>query len=388
MNKIISRITRCTLFAACALSIASCQQNKFHVSGNITDAKDSVLYFENMSLDGPVVLDSVKLGEDGAFDFSGDAVTAPEFFRLRIARNIINVSIDSTETVEFTASYPTMAVKYEVKGSDNCEKIKELSILQNQLLNQAIAIEKSPVLSIKQSEDSIESIVEAYKDNVKRNYIFKEPGKAYSYFALFQALGNRLIFNPRSSHEDIRVFAAVATSWDTFYPEAERGKNLHNIAIQGMKDVRIMENQMAERQIDASKVSVNGCINLSLTDNKGVVRNLTDLKGKVVLLDFHLFANRESTKRIMMLRDLYNKYHAAGLEIYQVSVDPDEHFWKTSTAGIPWICVRDEDGVQGQSLASYNVQSIPTFFLIDRNNTLQARDAQIKDIDAAIKSLL
>ena len=111
-------------------------------------------------------------------------------------------------------------------------------------------------------------------------------------------------------------------------------------------------------------------------------------KGKVVLLDFHLFANRESTKRIMMLRDLYNKYHAAGLEIYQVSVDPDEHFWKTSTAGIPWICVRDEDGVQGQSLASYNVQSIPTFFLIDRNNTLQARDAQIKDIDAAIKSLL
>ena len=38
------------------------------------------------------------------------------------------------------------------------------------------------------------------------------------------------------------------------------------------------------------------------------------------------------TKRIMMLRELYNKYHAAGLEIYQVSVDPDEHFWKTSTA--------------------------------------------------------
>ena len=134
-------------------------------------------------------------------------------------------------------------VGFRVKGSDNCEKIKELSILQNQLLNQAIAIEKSPVLSIKQSEDSIESIVEAYKDNVKRNYIFKEPGKAYSYFALFQALGNRLIFNPRSSHEDIRVFAAVATSWDTFYPEAERGKNLHNIALEGMKNMRIMKAQ-------------------------------------------------------------------------------------------------------------------------------------------------
>ena len=94
------------------------------------------------------------------------------------------------------------------------------------------------------------------------------------------------------------------------------------------------------------------------------------------------------TKRIMMLRELYNKYHAAGFEIYQVSVDPDEHFWKTSTAALPWISVRDEDGIQGASVAKYNVQSIPTFFLIDRSNTLRSRDVQIKDLDAAINALL
>ena len=90
----------------------------------------------------------------------------------------------------------------------------------------------------------------------------------------------------------------------------------------------------------------------------------------------------------MMLRDLYNKYHAAGLEIYQVSVDPDEHFWKTQTAALPWISVRDEDGIQGQSLIQYNVQSIPTFFLIDRNNSLYKRDSQISNLDAEIKALL
>ena len=71
-----------------------------------------------------------------------------------------------------------------------------------------------------------------------------------------------------------------------------------------------------------------------------------------------------------------------------IRFDPDEHFWKTSTSAIPWISVRDENGIQGTSVQSYNVQSIPTFFLIDRNNTLQARDVQIKDIDAAIKNLL
>ena len=49
-----------------------------------------------------------------------------------------------------------------------------------------------------------------------------------------------LIFNPRSSEQDVKVFAAVATSWDTFYPNEERGENLHNIAIEGMKDIRII----------------------------------------------------------------------------------------------------------------------------------------------------
>ena len=295
-------------------------------------------------------------------------------------------------TVKVKASYPQMSYKYEVEGSENCSKIKELSIKQMILQNNINAITKSPNMGIDSVDVIVARMLDGYKQDIKVNYIFKEPMKASSYYALFQTIQlgnvNSLIFNPRNNKDDVRVFAAVATSWDTYYPGAERGKNLHNIAIEGMKDIRIIENQRAQQQIDASKVSVNGCIDLAMEDSKGQVRRLTDLKGKVVLLDFHLFASSESTKRIMMLRELYNKYHAAGLEIYQVSVDPNEHFWKTSTAALPWICVRDEGGIQGQSLQLYNVQNIPTFFLIDRSNTLKARDAQIKDLDEAIKNLL
>ncbi len=377
-----------------ALALTSCNNKKFHINGNITEAKDSMLYLENLSLNGPVKIDSVKLGEDGSFAFEENALDSvtPEFYRLRIANQSINLSIDSTETINVKAAYPQMSFKYEVEGSENCNKIKELSLKQMNLQSNINAIVKSPNIGMDSVDVIVARMLEAYKKDIKVNYIFKEPMKASSYYALFQTIQlgntNSLIFNPRNNKEDIKVFAAVATSWDTYYPGAERGKNLHNIAIEGMKDVRIIENQRAQQQIDANKVSVNGCIELALQDNKGQIRRLTDLKGKVVLLDFHLFANSESMKRIMMLRELYNKYHAAGLEIYQVSVDPDEHFWKTSTAALPWICVRDENGIQGQSLQLYNVQSIPTFFLIDRSNTLRARDSQIQDLDAAIKSLL
>ena len=390
----ITKLYSAAVIMVAALALTSCNNKKFHINGNITEAKDSMLYLENISLNGPVKIDSVKLGEDGAFDFQENAMDSitPDFYRLRIANQTINLSIDSTETVTVKAAYPQMSYKYEVEGSENCNTIKELSLKQMLLQSNINGIVKNPNIGVDSVDVIVTRMLNEYKQDIKTNYIFKAPMQASSYYALFQTIQlgnmNSLIFNPRNNKEDVKVFAAVATSWDTYYPGAERGKNLHNIAIEGMKDIRIIENQMAQQKIDASKVQVNGCIELALQDNKGQVRRLSDLKGKVVLLDFHAFASSESTKRIMMLRELYNKYHAAGLEIYQVSVDPDEHFWKTSTAALPWISVRDENGIQGKSLTLYNVQSIPTFFLIDRNNTLQARDAQIKDIDAAIKNLL
>ena len=384
----MKHISKLAAVVLAALTVASCNNNKFTVEGQISGANDSVLYFENVGIEGINVLDSVKLGDNGDFSFSEAATQAPEFYRLRIADQIINVSIDSTETVQIKGEYPGMASNYTVSGSDNCSKIRELALKQIDLQAKAIALQSNTELGIVKANDSIQTLIDAYKDDVKRNYIYKEPFKAYAYFALFQAIGNYLIFNPRTNKDDIKAFAAVATSWDTYYPHAERGQNLHNIAIEGMKNQRIVEAQNADIQIDANKVQEAGVLNISLLDNKGQQRNLTDLKGQVVLLDFHIFAMENSPARILQLREIYNKYHAQGLEIFQVSLDSDEHFWKQQTAALPWVSVRDEEGVNSQRLMLYNVQAVPDFFLIDRGNNLVKRAAQIKDLEAEIKKLL
>ena len=373
--------------AVAVLAMVSCSEKKFHVEGNITNAKDSVLYFENAGLEEIAVLDSVKLDEDGAFAFAEKQTEAPEFYRLRISDQIINVSIDSTETVTIKAQYPQMATQYEVSGSDNCSKIKELTLKQIDLTQRAMAVQQNDNLSVDESNDSILKMIQDYKQEVKMNYILKEPNRSYSYFALFQALGNMLIFNPRSDKDDIKVFAAVATSWDTYYPGSERGANLHNIAIEGMNNIRISEANAA-KAIDVNQIDATGLIDIALTDNKGQQRRLSELKGKVVLLDFHLFGLEKSPERILLLRELYNKYHAQGLEIYQVSLDTDEHFWKQQTAALPWINVRDPEGVDSQLLITYNIQGLPDYFLITRDNALYKRSMQVKDLEAELRSLL
>ena len=391
----MKKLTGCfiaTVIAMVAMtSLNSCSNKKFNISGTINGANDSTLYFENMSLNGPVIVDSVILSKDGTFSFSGAQPTAPEFYRLRMGNQIINVAIDSTENIKITADYPTMSAQYEVEGSEECKKIKELSLLQMNLQAQINAIANDLSLNYEATQDSVMNLVNTYKEYIKSNYIFQAPMVASSYFALFQtvAMGynNVLVFNPRTNENDVKVFAAVATSWDTYYPEAERGLNLHNIALEGMKNVRILQ---AKRNavIDPNIVTEAGVIEIALQDNKGVIRRLTELKGKVVLLDFHLFASSGSTERIMSLRNLYNKFHDRGLEIYQVSIDSDEHFWKTQTAALPWISVRDPQGVNSPLMRQYNLLDIPSYFLITRDNVLDKRDAQIKNLEAEISALL
>ena len=115
---------------------------------------------------------------------------------------------------------------------------------------------------------------------------------------------------------------------------------------------------------------------------------MTDLKGKVVLLDFSVFQSPAGAPHNMMLRELYNKYAKDGLEIYQVSLDADEHYWKTAAGNLPWVCVRDGNGVYSTNVAVYNVRQVPSIFLINRNNELKLRGEDIKDLEASVKSLL
>lgn len=364
--------------------LTACSGEQFHVTGSIANAKDSVLYFEHNGLDGFSTVDSVKLDEKGAFSFSGDKVGNPEFYRLRIAGQIINIGIDSTETVDVKASYPQMATDYTVKGSYDNEKIKELALKQIRLQSECQSIlAERPELA----DSIIKTMLNDYKQDVTRNYIFKEPMRAYSYFALFQyiVIGNEahLIFDPSREVADNKVFGAVATSWDTYYPGSERTQNLHNITIKAMKDERIVKAQNQPVEIKAKEL---GVVELPLRDNRGIERHLTDLKGKVVLLDFHVFAAKGSAEYIMQLRELYNKYHERGLEIYMVSLDDNAHFWKEQVANLPWINVYDDRGVSQVYTAP--AQSFPIIYLIDRGNNIVKNPSQIKNLEQEIKNML
>ena len=379
-----------TFAALAALTITACSSGpKFQVNGDISGADGKMLYLEASGLEGIVPLDSVKLKGEGTFSFKQPRPESPEFYRLRIDDKIINFSVDSIETIQIKVPYVDFSTTYTVEGSENSNKIKELTLKQIRLqkeVDDLLAALRSNRMGHDVFEDSLATLLNNYKEDVKVNYIFAAPNTAAAYFALFQKLNNYLIFDPLNNKDDVKCFAAVATSLNNAFPHAVRSKNLYNIVIKGMKNTR--QPQAKALEIPQEKIVETGIIDIALRDVKGNVRKLTDLKGKVVLLDFSVFQSPAGSPHNLMLRELYNEYAKQGLEIDQVSLDEDEHYWKTAADNLPWVCVRDGNGVYSTNVAVYNVRQVPSIFLINRNNELKLRGEDIKNLEAAVKSLL
>lgn len=367
MKKITFFIVLAGIFAACD------NAPKFHIEGRLTEAKDKMLYLEALTLEGVKTIDSTRLSDKGDFRFSADAPTdAPDFFNLVCDGKRICFAVDSTETLTFDGNLTKLEEGYEIEGNESSKKIREISAMQRKIQSQLIAIEENENLLPGDMVDSVNNIVERYRETIKQQYIFQNPASAYAYYAVCQSLtdkrGTFYLFNPQGDRKDVRCYATVATAWDGNYPDAPRTIQLCNAVIKGVNNTS--EPQQRVLEVADSLVTETGIINVELPDAAGKTHSLKRLKGKVVMLDFTTYAAKESPERTRRMRSLYERYSAQGFEIYQVSLDDDTHFWQSSSEHLPWICVHETDGT---ATRMYRVSAVPTFFLINRDNEIVVR---------------
>ena len=371
------------------LLLACNDASKFRVEGTIENAEDSVLLLSHCTLDGVQKIDSVKLGKGGDFSFKVDAPTdCPEFYTLSIGRHIINFAVDSTETLTVKAALPKMESEYAVTGNVSSEKMREIALMQQKTQARLVEIERNEGMLPGDKVDSIESILDGYKERIKNEYIFAEPSSAYAYYAVCQSItdlrGTFMLFNPLTNRQDVKCYATVATAWDGAYPNAARTQQLCNMAIKGMDNTATPQQKALE--VDESKISETGIIDINLPDISGKMHSITSLKGKVALIDFTVYGAKESAERTRLMRSLYEKYHAQGFEIYQISLDEDIHFWKYSCENLPWVCVHETDGT---ATRIYGISNLPTFFLVNRNNEIVVRsDFMEGSLESNLQKLL
>ena len=385
MKQISTRLL--TVLGLCMFFLSACNNSSdFTVKGVVAGADGQLMYLENVGISNVVTLDSIKLAPGGKFKFTEKRPEYPDFYRLRLNNQLINFAVDSTETISFVADAGTFATSYSVEGSENSKAIKAITLAQldaNQAISRLRKEYEDKMISDTTYRMKVLAAADAYKE-VARKYIYSAPMSTAAYFALFQQIDGLLFFD-LYDRKDVKAYGAVATSYNHTYPESPRSKHLYNLTLQSMKVLR------AQRPVDYSNVETKeiSVLDIELPDVRGeVVKLSTVAPGKVVLINFTAYQTEWSPALNMALGKLYTKYHDQGLEIYQVSLDSDFHFWRNGASNLPWVTVHDPQSVYSQVAGLYNVKQLPALFILDRKGNLVKRVEDVKKLEADVKAVL
>lgn len=385
MKQISTRLL--TVLGLCMFFLSACNNSSdFTVKGVVAGADGQLMYLENVGISNVVTLDSIKLAPGGKFKFTEKRPEYPDFYRLRLNNQLINFAVDSTETISFVADAGTFATSYSVEGSENSKAIKAITLAQldaNQAISRLRKEYEDKMISDTTYRMKVLAAADAYKE-VARKYIYSAPMSTAAYFALFQQIDGLLFFD-LYDRKDVKAYGAVATSYNHTYPESPRSKHLYNLTLQSMKVLR------AQRPVDYSNVETKeiSFLDIELPDVRGeVVKLSTVAPGKVVLINFTAYQTEWSPALNMALGELYTKYHDQELEIYQVSLDSDFHFWRNGASNLPWVTVYDPQSVYSQVAGLYNVKQLPALFILDRKGNLVKRVEDVKKLEADVKAVL
>jgi peroxiredoxin len=113
---------------------------------------------------------------------------------------------------------------------------------------------------------------------------------------------------------------------------------------------------------------------ITLNDANGASRKLSDLKGKVVILQFWASWCNPCRKENPNVLALYNKYKSQGLDIYSVSLDIDKAAWEKGIKddGLVWANhVSDLKKWSSAPVVTYGVNATPTMFLLDKEGIVR-----------------
>ncbi len=337
----ISKITCVALLALFTLGCAHTHQTE--IKGNLPDYAGKTLYLDLVGAQRTTTLDSLVVRPDGSYRFRFTPQDLPELYAIRTVGHreyivLDSLGVDETQTAQI-ADFRASITQKSLEDHKACA----------------------------------------------RDYILRNPRTLAAYYALLQQKDGLFIFNPYEK-TDRQCYAAVATAWNVFHPANPRTKVIYNLVEGIIKEERKLAQNARLQEMIAN--AENAFLDITLPNENAVEHSLSDHRGKVILLDFSAAEMEQSQAYIFELRDLYDKYHARGLEIYQVSADTNPIAWERTAENLPWTTVRSPYGAYASCFQQYNVQRIPTRFLFNRKGEVIARDLSFDALPAAIEKCL
>lgn len=360
------------VFLAVVMMVLMCScsddSNKFIVSGIVEGGGDTTVLYLETSYNGVwQLVDSAKT-DDGEFCFKEDAIDFPNIYRLVHGNEAIYFPIDSIDHIEINTDIRHFAENYTLSGSKNAETMMKF--------------DKELAKFIKKGDLSSEEF-KKWKQETSRRLV-SDTKSIVSYYIVNKYIGDKPLYDPEDN-SDFKIIGAVVNAFSTYRPNDPRTHFLVETYKDKLKMRRAANGNIACDTIEAAQT---GILDFSLKDKTGKMQSLKDVcsQGKVVVLNFTIQSESFSPSLNKLLNDIYSKYQAKGLEIYQVSFDDNEASWMQSVDRLPWIVTRDSKGAT--TAMRYNVTEIPMIYIINRSGDIVGRVENIDLLEDTLKKYI
>lgn len=369
-----------------ALTVAatSCSESavKSVVRGRfVTDRVDSI-FLERISDDYDAVtrVGATKLSDDGSFEFkfAMDNATTPSLYRLSFDSNVRPITLVIAQGDDiYIDSVGDLFLNYEVQNSEESKLIEQFN--------------KEYYASVDRLANLSEQIARGGNNVVQLNM--------QAYIAAKDAMQAQVRFVGSHQQSLAAFYASRQHVVEEYVPMLE-GKGISTPHLQALKlgleerypespYIKLLEGEIEEAQalaLLAENVTETAYPNIVLDDMYKEKHSLSDLDGNVILLYFWSAELPLCNNINAELKELYEKYHEDGFEVYHVSVDGSRALWIEAVRAqqLPWTSLFG--GNDPQLFTLYNIVELPMAYIISRDGTIDTCSLDPKTLESEIKS--
>ena len=373
-----------------SLILFSCKErDNIVIRGQIDNGARKMLYLDYLRVNKTETLDSLRIKRDGTFSFSFYSEN-PGIYILRNSKGkIINLLPYPGDELTLRTDYDNFDSGYTVAGSKESEYLRQL------------------VTKIKDTRERLEKLNDAYGSlsNVtedqaseyiaKRKAIIKDQrdfsiqfiiehlNSLASIYAIYQEIteGQYVL----GENKDIQYMKIVADSVSKAHPNVDLVQSFVNDARnaeQRFYNLKGLSEKLQEAEV--------GIPDITLPNTQGDSISLSSLRGKTVLVYFWSAMSEESRDLNPQLKEIYDKNKDKGFEIYAIALDNSEDLWKRAVRydELDWINVSELTYPESKAALIFNVNVIPSTFLLNREGDVVARDIYGKELQKWLDNML
>lgn len=371
-----------------AISVAACkpkQGKEYVIHGTIQGAADEMIQVEMLSFPNinsapkATIMDTVKTDEEGEFAFT-NIQSGPAILRIRSLQDpnyqiILSVNNDN---IEINAD-PTTTENPDVKGSASNASFYEFINTSSNYKN-SILSKRDEVQTMRgNGNDSLAAIAEAEYSAENKKYI----DFILQYADTAKSVANKIIaiesLQFTSQFDLIKAIADNIFAMDTSTVYA---KELQS------KIARYESFLISEK---ANSFVGKQAPEIALRNPDGKVFKLSELQGKLVLLDFWASWCGPCRKENPNVVNVYNKFRDKGFTVYSVSLDGNRDAWMRAIKSdkLDWpYHVSELKEWESSAATAYNVSGIPASYLIDKNGVIISENLRGAALEKAVEEYL